>query len=100
MPETVNLEKIKEILSENLPLLAEKYNVKRIGVFGSVARGDSNVGSDVDLLVDLSDSFGLFKFVELENFLTNLIGRKVDLVTKNALKEVIKEDILQHTVYV
>src|SRR3972149_12266418 len=95
-----DLEKIKRSLDENLPFIEKNFNVGRIGIFGSVVRGDNTEKSDVDLLVELSEPIGLFKFLELEDFLSQTVGKKVDLVSKGALKEVIREDILQNTVYV
>ena len=75
--------------------LRSKFNVKSVGVFGSFSRGEEKKSSDVDILVEFSQSVGMFKFIGLEEYLSKLIGKKVDLVTKNALKNVIKEDILQ-----
>jgi len=73
--------------------------VRRLGIFGSVARGNQTVSSDVDILVDFTHPLGLFRFVELENHLSQLLGKPVDLVTKNALKPIIKDQILQETIY-
>ncbi len=81
-------------------VLKEQYGVETIGVFGSISRGEEKKGSDVDVLVEFSRPLGFFKFVELEDFLGRLIGKKVDLVTKKALKPVIKEEILREVSYV
>lgn len=80
--------------------LQTKYNVKTIGVFGSVSRGEEKKSSDVDILVEFSEPVGFFKFIELEEFLGELIGKKVDLVTKKALKPTIGREILKEVVYV
>jgi predicted nucleotidyltransferase len=56
--------------------------------------------SDIDLLVTFSKPIGMFAFIETEEYLSKLLGKKVDLVTKKALKTSIKEDILQQLIYV
>lgn len=96
-----DVNQIKNSLDQRqLSLLKEKYNVKELGVFGSVARGDNTLSSDIDILVEFSEPVGFFKFVELEDYLSKILGTKVDLVTKKALKSAIKEDILKEVVYV
>jgi len=94
------LKKHLATITKHLPDLKRHYHVKTIGVFGSVARGDATPKSDVDILVELSKPIGLFRFVGLEQELSELLGRKVDLVTKRALKPAIKEDILSEIIYV
>jgi len=83
------------------PLLKEKFEVETIGVFGSYSRGEQTKKSDVDVLVVFSEDahVGFFKFLELEEFLSQKIGVKVDLVTKDALKPMLKERILKEIVY-
>lgn len=95
-----DLELIKEVLNKHLDFLKERYRVENIGVFGSIARGEQGRTSDVDILVEFSKPIGFFKFIELEEFLSQLLGRKVDLVTKNALKPAIKEEVLRELIYV
>jgi len=89
-----------EILRNNKKQLEEKFGLKKIGVFGSFARGEQRKRSDVDILVEFSKSVGIFKFLEVQEHLEKLLGRKVDLVTKKALKPYIKERILKQVVYV
>lgn len=96
----MNIKQITSVLDKNMSTLRNKYGVESIGVFGSVNRGEEKKGSDVDILVEFSTTPGFFKFVELEEFLSKLIGKKVDLVTKRALKPAIKNDILQEVIYV
>jgi len=95
-----NIETIKNAISKNRALLAENYKVKIIGIFGSYARGNIREKSDLDILVEFSESPDIFKFIELERFLSNLTGAKVDLVTKKALKPLIKNEILKETIYI
>lgn len=92
--------KTMKTLEQNLPLLRKEFKVKRLGVFGSVARGAQHRGSDLDLLVEFSEPIGLFRFVALERHLSSIAGRKVDLVSKRALKPLLKKNILQSTYYV
>ena len=96
----MNLNQIKDTIQKNMDVLSRKYDVKSLGVFGSVSRGEEKQESDVDILVEFSVTPGFFKFIELEEFLSKLIGRKVDLVTKKALKPVIKDEILREVSYV
>ena len=86
-------------LKELKPILYKDYAVKEIGLFGSFSNGDYTEESDIDLLVELEKPIG-WKFFSLEIYLESVFGRKVDLVTQNALKEQIKENILQQVDYV
>jgi uncharacterized protein len=87
-------------LRENKPVLEEKYNVKTLGVFGSYVRGEQKEGSDLDILVEFQEPVGLFKFMELEEFLGKNTGVKVDLVSKKALKPRIGKYILDEVINV
>ncbi|MFZ2499188.1 nucleotidyltransferase family protein [Methanosarcina sp.] len=81
-------------LHEMLPELKEKYHVSYLGVFGSYVRGEQKPGSDLDVLVEFSKTPTIFKFVNLENYLSETLGVKVDLVMKDALKPNIGKHIL------
>ena len=94
------LEEIKARLEQLKPTLREKFKVKTIGVFGSYVRGEQKRGSDVDVLVEFEEAVGLFEFMRLENYLSDLLGVKVDLVSKKALKPYIGEYIKREVVYV
>lgn len=94
------LQHIQQKLEKQKSHLLREYNVQRIGVFGSFARGDQTPTSDIDILVELSESIGLFRFVGLEHRLEELLGRDVDLVTPRALKPTIKDAVLRQVVYV
>jgi predicted nucleotidyltransferase len=74
--------------------------VKTIGVFGSYVRGEQKATSDVDVLVEFEQPIGLFEFMALENYLTELLGVKVDLVSKKALKPYIGKHILAEVIMV
>lgn len=83
-----------------LPSLVERYRVKSLGVFGSYVRHEARPDSDLDLLVTFEEPPGLLKFVELENYLTDLLEIKVDLVMQDALKPALGERILAEVVQV
>ncbi len=91
---------IFKILSQQLSRLKDEYDIEKIGVFGSVARGEQTHDSDVDILVEFSQAVGMVKFLQLENNLKKLFGVKVDLVTKAALKKHIGQQIMREVKYV
>ena len=94
-----NVTTLTNLLVNEKKLLKNEFNVENIGIFGSFATGKNTDSSDVDVLVELSKPIGIFRFIELEEHLTKLFHRKVDLATKNALKSAIKNDILQEVIY-
>jgi len=95
----MTIKQIGKKIGINKETLRERFSVKRIGVFGSYARGDYSGQSDVDMLVEFARPIDLFAFIRLENFLSNCLRKMVDLVTRRALKPLIKKDILKETVY-
>ncbi len=68
------VEIIKAKLQEQKPLLAEEYKVKEIGIFGSFARGEQVEESDVDILVGFSEPISFFRFIDLEDHLSDILG--------------------------
>ena len=90
---------VRRILA-NRTELVDKFHVESLAVFGSVARGTAGQESDLDLLVDYERTPGLFSFLELKKFLEDLVGRPVDLVTRNGLKRQLRERILQEAIRV
>lgn len=95
-----NIETIKSKLIEQKPLLAEKFKVKEIGIFGSVVRGEQGEASDIDILVEFFEPIGFFAFIDLEDYLSEILEAKVDLVSKKALKPHIGRNILRELVTV
>ena len=95
----MNRNDILNKLKELKPFLKREYSVKEIGLFGSFATDSARDDSDIDLLVELEKPIG-WKFFSLEIYLEQIFGRKVDLVTKNALRDRLKEDILNKVNYV
>ncbi len=97
-----SLVEIKRALEAQKPLLAEKYGVTVVGVFGSYVRGEQRPDSDLDLLVELERParIGLMGLVELEQTLSDLLGVQVDVAIKENLRPRIGEHILQEVVTV
>jgi predicted nucleotidyltransferase len=92
------LDEIKRILEEYKPIMEEEFKVKEIGIFGSYVRGEQEEDSDIDILVEFSEPVGFFTFLDLEEYLKELLGIKVDLVSKKALKPTIGQYILQEMI--
>jgi uncharacterized protein len=88
----------RSLLREQLPTLRNRWGVASLEVFGSRVRGEARSDSDLDVLVTLEKPIGLFQFVELEARLTELLGVKVDLVLRSALKPKIGERILAEAI--
>jgi uncharacterized protein len=86
-------------LKDLKPFLYRNYSVKEIGLFGSFSEDDFSEESDIDILVELEKPIG-WKFFSLELYLEQIFKRKIDLVTKNALKDQIKDNILNQVNYV
>jgi len=93
---------IVDKLKDHKKELQEKYFIKKIGIFGSYVRGEEKADSDIDILVEFEKDRtpGFFKFLDLEDELEKLFNKKIDLVTNNALKDVIKDSILQEVFYI
>lgn len=94
-----DLEEIKQVLSRQKQALAENFKVKEIGIFGSYVRGEQEELSDVDILVEFNEPIG-WEFIDLLDYLENVLNMKVDLVTPNALRPQFKERILKKVAYV
>ncbi len=90
---------IEHILRNLKPMLSEKYEVERIGYFGSYARGEQTKDSDVDILVEFRRPLG-WAFFDLQELLEQKLQQKVDLVSTKALKEQLRDEILRQTRYV
>jgi uncharacterized protein len=95
-------EEIVEFLQKNRSLLAQKYHVSKIGLFGSFARDEQNENSDVDLLIELDENTSNVYDIKnaLKQFLTISFERNVDIAREKYLKPYAKEQILKDTLYV
>ncbi|MFQ5874047.1 MAG: nucleotidyltransferase family protein [Dehalococcoidia bacterium] len=88
------------LLHDHLPQVRERYGVTYLGVFGSYVRGEDRQGSDLDLLVEFEQAPSMFQFIDLQEYLSDLLGVKVDLVMQRALKPGIGQRILAEVVAV
>lgn len=92
-------QRFAEILRERRDELSQRYGVKTLGIFGSYARGEQRRHSDLDVLVEFDDRvITLFHIVNLEEELSRLLGVKVDLVERQALKPSIRRHVLQEVI--
>ena len=98
MEKTQSLKKFVEILHEQIPLLAERYSVETLEVFGSYVRDEQKTDSDLDVLVTFKEDPSLLTYIAIENYLSDLLNVKVDLVMKDSLKPKIGEQILSETI--
>ena len=95
----INKNDILTRLRDLKPTLYRDFAVKEIGLFGSFSDNTFNEESDIDIIVELEKPIG-WKFFSLELYLESVFNRKIDLTTKSALKEQIKDSILKQVNYV
>ncbi len=94
-----NAQNFIRVLQAHLSELQRTYGVRTLGLFGSFVRGEERSASDLDVLVEFDDRpLSLFQFIELEHHLSDLLGVRVDLVEKAALKPAIGRHILAEVV--
>jgi len=98
MARTHSLEKILEILRQQIPILAERYGLEPLEVFGSYVRSEQKKDSDLDVLVTFTEDPSLLTYIAIENYLSDLLGIKVDLVMKDSLKPKIGQQILREAI--
>ena len=94
----IHLDDLKKKLQAHKEEFQEKYGVTEIGIFGSWVKNEQNDTSDVDILVEFGKGIDLFTFVNLKNYLSDILEVNVDLVMKKALKPKIGQRILQEVV--
>ena len=88
------------VLHEHADEVRERYGITNLAVFGSVVRGEAGGNSDVDVLADVERPIGLIALVGAENYLTELIGIKVDLVLKRSVRSELRDRIFSEAVTV
>ena len=86
-------------LRKHWDTIRQRYRVKQIGIFGSYVRGEQRSRSDVDILVDYEKTPDLLEFIGLANYLEDILGKKVDLVRKQAIRPELRNIILDEVVY-
>ena len=97
----LDINEIKKILKNHKEKLRKKFGVKKIGIFGSYAREEQKKSSDVDILVKFYEDIeiSLLDFVRLQNYLSDLLGIKVDLVLEDGIRPELKKQILSEVIY-
>lgn len=93
------LREIENTIIKHKDEIKEKYKVKEIGIFGSHVTGKDTRKSDIDILVDFKEPVSLLILVRLENYLSDLLRKKVDLVPKRDIRPELKKRILKEVVY-
>ena len=95
----MTLTDIKHTLTSMKPELHQRFGVSEIGVFGSWVRGEQKRTSDIDVLVNFDREIGLFEIMELEEYLAETFGCKVDVAIKRSLRKYIGQHILAEVEY-
>lgn len=95
----VQLAEIKLLLEQLKPELAQKFHVQTIGLFGSVVREDFSSSSDIDIIVDFDQPIGI-EFIDLAYYMEHHLKKKVDLVSRNGVKDKYFKAIEQEIIYV
>lgn len=90
---------VNEIRKKIIPIL-QNYNVKKVALFGSCAKGQMREDSDIDVLIDIESDISLLGFIELQQKMEEALGRKVDLVEYITLKPLLRERILKEQVVI
>ncbi len=93
-----DIRQIQNLLLDQLPFLANRYGVASLGLFGSYVRHENQPDSDLDILVRFAETPSLLRFIELENYLSDLLGIKVDLVMPDTLKPQIGKKVLKEVI--
>lgn len=91
------MQTIDDIRKIAVPIL-KKAGVRRAGIFGSIARGDAMPESDIDILFERTDMYGLFELVRMKRSLEDALERSVDLIDYRAIKPRIREAVLRDEV--
>jgi hypothetical protein len=97
---TAALAEIRAELQRMLPDLRRRWPIRRVGVFGSYARGEQGPASDLDLLVDFEGPVSYFDLFDLEQEVGRRLGVKVEVTTRAALKPLVRERVLADLVAV
>nr|WP_321400355.1 nucleotidyltransferase family protein [uncultured Desulfobacter sp.] len=91
---------VLKIIEAHKDEIKRKFSVESLAIFGSVSRGTAEPESDIDVLVRFKITPGIFGFIDLKQYLESVVGRPVDLVTDNALKPQLRDQILKDAIRV
>jgi len=94
-----NMEEMKLIINRHRTEIEEKYNVKSIAIFGSYTRNEQSEKSDIDIVVEFKRPVGLL-FIHLADYLEEILGVKVDLLTPEAIKPNRLKSVMEDLIYV
>lgn len=95
-----NLNEIKKIINEYRLVLEEKFKVKTIGIFGSYVRDEQKEKSDIDIIVEFKEPVSILHIVSLENYLSDILGIKADVVPKRNIRKELENNILKETIFI
>lgn len=95
---TTSRNQFDQMVRAEILRVATEYGARNVRVFGSVARGQANANSDLDLLVNLDAGRSLLDLIALKQELEDLLGREVDVVTEAALSPYLREQVLREAV--
>ena len=98
MPNSNQLPTLLKKLRQQIPFLRKNYHVTSLRVFGSYVREEQKPGSDLDILITFDELPSLLGFIAIENYLSDQLGVKVDLVMEDTLKPPLEKFILQEAV--
>ncbi|MBF0537736.1 MAG: nucleotidyltransferase family protein [Nitrospirae bacterium] len=93
-----DIDRIKRILNEHQKELKERFGITEIGIFGSFARGEQTHDSDLDVLVSMDISMSLLEWAGAVNYLSTLLGMKVDVVPVQDIRPELKQTIMQEVI--
>lgn len=93
-----DLNEIREIIKQHRNILADKYGIAIVSIFGSYVRGEQEQRSDIDLLADILRPISLLEMVGAEIYLSEVLGIKVDLIPKRSVREELRDNILKEAV--
>ena len=96
----MNTENILTKLRALKSVITEQYKAKNLELFGSYIRGEQAESSDIDILVDFKDGADLFDLIGLAQFLEEKLQRKVDVVSKRALRPELRDEVFKEAVSV
>ena len=92
---------IKRLVEKNNIFIKNTFHVEEIGFFGSYVRGEEQTGSDLDILVEFGKGHkDFFNYMRLKYYLEEIVGLKIDLVIKDAVKPRLKQKIFEEVMYV
>lgn len=94
----MQIDEIRSIIKDNGPYISKRFMAEIVGIFGSYARGEENKDSDIDILVRFEEGATLFDLVELSDYLEELLGVSIDLVSERALHPMIKDEVFREMV--